>query len=87
MNTEIKEYVEKMKNDTYFTSIVEEYNEEKSVDNFIRLCQVLEYREFYIAGNINISDPTLEKELLEKGNLSNEVLEDKTKFEIEPLRA
>ena len=29
MNTEIKEYVEKMKNDTYFTSIVEEYNEEK----------------------------------------------------------
>ena len=49
MNVYNKDYLNKIKNDDYFSNIVADFDKEKTIENYINMCKVLEYRTFYMA--------------------------------------
>ena len=52
----IAEYLEGIVNNTYLTEIVEEYDNNKTANNFKTLCEVLSYRNLYLGMNIVLLD-------------------------------
>ena len=75
-----KDYLEKIANDDYFSSIVKLFDNEKTIDNFIDVCKVLEYRTFYIAYETTIIDHHLRACFKHNGNLPIESFEDESKM-------
>ena len=80
------ELLDKINNDTYFTEIVEEFCKERTVENYINVCKVLQYRDFYIGAIINVKDHHYRAVLKHEGYLPEDVMQDETKVDIEPLK-
>lgn len=59
----LQEYLEKMYNDTYFTEIVKEYNDNKTNEGFIDICKILNYREFFTAYAFIFKNKKIKKKL------------------------
>ena len=59
----LQEYLEKMYNDTYFTEIVNEYNNNKRNEGFIDICKILNYREFFTAYAFIFKNKKIKKKL------------------------
>lgn len=47
---ETKEFLENIKNNTFLSDCVKEFYEERTIENYIYLCEVLSYRDVYICG-------------------------------------
>lgn len=69
MQETYQEKIEKFTNNTYFSSIVEDFSKDKSTEKYIDICKVLEYREFLIGLQIEFFD----KKTIKKLNKSKEL--------------
>lgn len=82
-----QEYLDKFENDRYFTEVVEEFNKERTIENYINVFKVLQYRDFYLAVVVDVKDHHYRAEFKHTGTLPFEVLQDKTKVTIDPIKA
>ena len=85
MNVYNKDYLNKIKNDDYFSSIVADFNKEKSIEKYINMCKVLEYRTFYMTYNTSFIDHHLRANFKHTGYLPIEIYNDETKVQSIPL--
>ena len=76
-----KDYIEKIQKDDYFSSIVEKFNREKTVENYIDICKVLEYRTFYLAYNTTFYDHHLRAVFKHNGFIPIEEYTDEKKVQ------
>ena len=81
MNVYNKDYLNKIKNDDYFSSVVADFNKEKSIEKYISMCKVLEYRTFYMAYNTSFIDHHLRANFKHTGYLPIEIYNDETKVQ------
>ena len=82
-----QEYLDKFANDRYFTGIVEEFTKERTPENFVNTCKVLQYRDFYLAAVVEVNDHHYRAELKHTGTLPFEALQDKSKVIVDPIKA
>ncbi len=81
MNVYNKEYLDKIKYDDFFSKIVSNFKNKKSIENYICLCKVLEYRTFYIAYNTSFVDHHLRANFKHTGFLPIEIYNDESKVQ------
>jgi hypothetical protein len=72
----IEEYLEGIVNNTYLTEIVEEYDKNKTANNFKSLCEVLSYRNLYLGMNIVLLDKKKAKKFKKDNQIDISVLQE-----------
>lgn len=72
-----------LRSDKYFSTVVEDFVKNPTVDGYIDLCKVLQYRKFYVCYETRFFDKRLELELKRSGTLPLECFNDPTKLQSE----
>ena len=86
MNLELNEYLDKIKNDLYFSECVADYVKNKSVEGMMNICKILEYRSFFIGIYFNIMDKKILKQFEKENYLDFSIFEDNNICEKEALK-
>lgn len=74
-----------LRSDKYFSTVVEDFVKNPTVDGYIDLCKVLQYRKFYVCYETRFFDKRLELELKRTGTLPLECFDDPTKLQSEVI--
>lgn len=64
-----KENKNKFNIDSYFSMVVQNFVNERTIDNYIDVCKVLQYRKFYVCYETTFFDHHLRTELKRSGTL------------------
>lgn len=86
MNLELNEYLDKIKNDLYFSECVADYVKNKSIEGMMNICKILEYRSFFIGIYFNIMDKKILKQFEKEKHLDFSIFEDNNICEKEVLK-
>lgn len=81
MNLYGKNFLEKIQNDDYLSNIVASLDNDKSLEKYINMCKVLEYRTFYVAYNTTFIDHHLRANFKHTGCLPVECFDDQSKIQ------
>ena len=75
-----KENINKFNIDSYFSMVVQTFVNERTIDNYIDVCKVLQYRKFYVSYETIFFDHRLRTELKRTGTLPIEYFDDSEKI-------
>ena len=75
-----KDNNDKFITDTYFSMIVKDFSTNRTIDNYIEVCKVLQYRKFYVSYETVFFDHHLRTELKHTCTLPVESFDDESKI-------